>query len=172
MKLKLLKKPSLASLGFHLTKERFKSIITALVVVIIVGGTFLYLFNKDVYRESFVGSFLGGLFVSVEDSVDQESQEPQIADYKEQAQQGEGLTHVARRVIDNHFQENDIVDFNAEQKIFMEDYIQKKLGSEPLMINQEVVISQELIAQAIQEAERLTESELNNLKQYSSLVFL
>ncbi len=174
MKFKLLKESNSARFCFALNSERVKNIATALIVVIMVGGTFFYLFNKDNYQEIFTGNFLGSLFSGLEDVSEKDEEVKEIETYKEvyreKAQEGDGLTNVARRVLKKHFQEKEITDFSPEHKVFMEDYIQKRLGSHLLELGEEVLISQELISQAIQEAELLTDSKLNNLKQYSSLV--
>jgi hypothetical protein len=167
MNYKLLNKPGVASFLFALDKEKIKNILTALIVVLAVLGTFFYLFNKNSYQDNFFGSIFS--------RVDQAEQEEEKAEscqkdvYQEEAQAGEGLTHVARRVLAKHLEgTND--DFSAEHKVFMEDFIQKELGSQPLVLGEQVSISQDLISRAIQEAEKLTQGQLDNLRQYSSIV--
>jgi hypothetical protein len=173
MKYKLLSKPSITGLGFAWNSEKVKNILAAFLVVVAVSGTFFYLFNKDNYQESVMGSFLGSLFSDSEETEEEPAQEVEYAqgnDYLEKAQEGDGLTHVARRVLEKHFQKQGITKYTAEHKVFMEDYIQKELGGETLVLGQEVSVSQEMISQAIQQADLLSQEQLDNLRQYSSLV--
>ncbi len=85
--------------------------------------------------------------------------------YSVSARSGEGLTHLARRALDEHGGADDLT---AEHKVFIEDYIQKHLNRDGyLQMGEEVEIPTELIEEAIQQSENLTESQLENLSQYT-----
>jgi len=96
--------------------------------------------------------------------------------YREIAEQGEGLTHLARRAVANYLEESD-QNVSAEKKIYMEDYIQLRIdlnrsdGSRGLEVGQEIEISQELISEALSMAENLTTEDVTNLSYYAALVF-
>ena len=91
--------------------------------------------------------------------------------YVEKAEKGEGLTHLARRALEKHLQENpQDFEVTAEHKIYMEDYIAKKIGTGWLELGQEVEISVELIKEAIEKSTELSPEQLDNLTQYSQLV--
>ncbi len=86
------------------------------------------------------------------------------------AQQGDGLTHVARRALEGHLQtrgggEN----LTAEHKVFIEDYIQKNLDHSTgwLQFGETVEVPVELVEEAVEEAEQLNEEQLQNLSQYT-----
>jgi len=163
MEYKLLASPSIK---LFWKSEKVKSILTALLVVVLVSASFFYLFTKDNYQGKLTGTFLGNL-PNQEETSEEENECCQILDYQEEAQEGEGLTHVARRVLENHFKKENITDFTVEHKVFMEDYLQRRLGGHSLVLGEKVTISQELISQAISEAELLSQDQLDNLKQYS-----
>jgi hypothetical protein len=92
-------------------------------------------------------------------------------EYKEVAQKGEGLTHLARRVLKKYLQDHP-QDFNVtpEHKVYIEDYLAKALGYGYLQLGQEVTFSQELIQEAINKGKGLTEVQLHNLTQYVQLI--
>ncbi len=109
-----------------------------------------------------------------EDPEIEEEEEVEIASYKEVAQSGDGLTHLARRAISSYIEDNDI-EISKEERIYMEDYVQKRLAPEKtglrfLDIGEEVEISVELIEEALEEANQLTPSQIDNLTQYTNIV--
>ncbi len=83
-----------------------------------------------------------------------------------EAGSGEGLTHLARRAAQNH---NRSQDLTAEQMVYVEDYIQKNLNHSTgwLELGESVQIPDELVEEAIGQAEQLTEDQLQNLTQYT-----
>ncbi len=117
---------------------------------------------------------MAGLFVGISEEVDEESDTPLEEEifegfYIEEALAGEGLTHIARRVLDQHLSEQGN-NLDAERRVFVEDYVQKTLGGEDLYLGEEVSISRELISEAINLSFSLEAKQLENLKNYSSLV--
>ncbi len=89
--------------------------------------------------------------------------------YTETAQAGEGITHLARRALRQYLQSTN-QGLTPEQKIYAEDYIQNHTGTQMLTIGEKITFSQNLIKDAISQAQKLTTAQLQNLKQYSQLV--
>ncbi len=175
MNLKLLKKPSFIKSRLSVNKDLIQRILISLFVVLMVGGTFFYLFqNKDLEKTA-LGGILSGIFANLsetEEEVEQDliSEEKTKSDYEEEASFGDGLTHLARKSLSRYLQENEINDLTVEHKIYIEDYIQKKLGSQNLSLGEKVTIPYSLVSEAVNNSRNLTESQLNNLEQYSLLV--
>ncbi len=96
--------------------------------------------------------------------------EPRKVDsgYIEVAQAGEGITHQARKATTRYLSENN-VGFNVtnEHRIYIEDYLQNRLGTQPLQLGAEQMISYDLIKEAVSAAQQLNESQLKNLSQYT-----
>jgi preprotein translocase subunit SecF len=91
--------------------------------------------------------------------------------YEETAELGEGITHLARKALKHYLQEKgEDLDLTPEHKIFIEDYLQNKIGERWLQLGEKISFSEDLIKEAIDKALQLDESQLENLKQYSSLV--
>lgn len=102
-------------------------------------------------------------------------EEVEIVSYKQVAKKGDGLTHLARRAVSSYMEDHD-VEISQEKRIYMEDYVQKRLAPEKtglrfLDIGEEVEISVELIEEALEEANELTSSQVDNLTQYVNVVF-
>lgn len=91
--------------------------------------------------------------------------------YIGEAKEGEGVTHLARRALRGYLNDNSqsfIV--TPEHKIYIEDYLVKKTGEKNLQLSERVEFSEGLINSAVQEAKKLTSSQLENLAQFSRLV--
>jgi len=95
------------------------------------------------------------------------------AGFVEVAQRGEGLTHLARRSADTWLKENQAgYDVTAEHRIYIEDYIQKKLGSRRMEIGQQQAIPYDLVAEAVASAKNLSPSQLKHLTHYTHTAHL
>jgi len=91
--------------------------------------------------------------------------------YEEIAESGEGITHLARKALKKYLQEKgEGLNLTPEHKIYIEDYLQKKTGDYWLQVGQKLTFSEELIKEAIEKAQTLTEEQLQNLTQYTTLV--
>lgn len=91
--------------------------------------------------------------------------------YLEIAQNGEGITHLARRVFGKYLQEKpQDFEITSEHKIYLEDYLAKSMGNKWLNLGEEVEFSEPLIKEAIEKAKDLTPEQLQNLTQFSQLV--
>ncbi len=174
MNLKLLKKPRLKS-RLAANGKTFEKILISLIVVSMVGGTFFYLFQSRDLEKTVLGNVFGGFIADLVSEKNDNEQETvteteKTEVYVETAERGDGLTHLARKALSRHMEEKEITDLTNEHKIYIEDYIQKELGSYALSLGQEVEISHELISEAVDESRELSDEQLNNLKQYSVLV--
>jgi hypothetical protein len=94
--------------------------------------------------------------------------------YKEKAEKGDGLTHLARRAITSYMEDEDVT-LSSEERIYVEDYVQKRLAPEKtglrhLEIGEEVEISVELIEEAVSAARELSPTQIQNLSQYAVMV--
>ncbi len=177
MNFNFLRNPALSNFWFSESGEKAKNIFMAVIVVLAVSGSFLYLFERNTPQGGFLGNLSGT--IPIERSTEQEEEkesnvgetaEEQKGFYSEKAEEGDGLTHVARKVLRKHIQKEGISGVKEEHIVFMEDYIQKNLGGGPLSLGEEVAVSFELVNEAFQKAELLTDEQLENLKQYSLFV--
>lgn len=87
----------------------------------------------------------------------------------EKAIKGDGVTHLARRALKS-YQADHPQELTNEHKIYIEDFLKDRIGSNPLEIGEEISFSEDLIKQAINASMELNEQQLENLKQYSALV--
>lgn len=111
-----------------------------------------------------------------EENVNQQTQQPtelppeqKTADgFQQTAQAGEGMTHLARRAAANWLTENTAsYEVTKEHRIYIEDYVQKKMGSPRLEVGEQQMVSLALIQEAVQAAGNLSEKQLQNLTQYT-----
>ncbi len=89
------------------------------------------------------------------------------------AVKGNGLTHLARYALKEYLKEKPELagQLKAEHKIYIEDYLQKHTAhSKILKVGDEISFSNELIKEAIDQAQKLTDSQIKNLGQYVPLV--
>ena len=89
--------------------------------------------------------------------------------YVEVAAAGEGVTHLARKATTRYLSENN-VDFNVtnEHRVYIEDYIKDRMGTQGLSLGEQQTISYDLLREAVDSARNLTPAQLNNLSQYTS----
>ncbi|MBP9751950.1 MAG: hypothetical protein KBD19_03755 [Candidatus Moranbacteria bacterium] len=91
--------------------------------------------------------------------------------FVETATGGEGLTHLARKAAAHYLEKNTDSALTAEHKIYIEDYLRKKVGHEGgVSIGTSVEFSKDLIRDAIAQSKTLNERQLKNLEQYSARV--
>ncbi|MBI3304958.1 hypothetical protein HYZ80_01360 [Candidatus Parcubacteria bacterium] len=87
------------------------------------------------------------------------------------ASRGEGVTHLARRALKSYLESNSAdFDLKAEHKIYIEDYVMKKIGAKSLSVGEERQFSNDLVKDAMAKAKNLTPKQLENLSQYVPLV--
>lgn len=88
----------------------------------------------------------------------------------ETAGKGDGTTHLARRALANYLEKSPDSELKAEQKIYIEDYMRKKVGSQRLSIGTSVEFSKDLIKEAIGASKELNDVQIKNLHKYVVLV--
>jgi hypothetical protein len=94
-----------------------------------------------------------------------------VTSYTEKAQKGEGLTHLARRVLSKYLKDHaQSFQLRPEHKIYIEDYLAKEMGYRWLQLGEEITFSADLIQRAINQAQNLTPAQIQNLSQYVPLV--
>ncbi len=163
-----------------------KDITLSIIILLLV---FLFIFGFVVLREYSLKEVLssvsqriteeaGEIFSGKED-IDEEEKEDieesvERKYYKKTAQEGDGLTHLARRAVTSYMEEEKI-NLSEEERVYVEDYVQKRLHTEKeeprfLDIGEEVEISLELIYEGVSSAKNLTSQQIDNLSQYSVLV--
>jgi len=87
--------------------------------------------------------------------------------YTVYANRGEGITHLARRALNEYLQETgEESELTEEHEIYIEDYLQNRTGAESIEVNHQEVFSGNLIEEAISSAKQLTPKSLDNLKRY------
>lgn len=156
----------------RIDRTKLSNLMLALMVMTAVSGMFFYFVKTD----RIGGEFLASIFsVAQDDEAEDETSdiEPEVdiqeSEYIEEAQVGDGLTHVARRAVDRYL--DDVGDeIGAERRVYVEDHIQKSLGGGSLSIGEEVSISRDLIAEAVDLSFDLDPILIENLEQYSSSV--
>lgn len=87
------------------------------------------------------------------------------------AQKGEGITHLARRALSEYIADKgSCEDLTKEHKIYIEDYLQNRTGTEYLQLEKTRSFSESLIEEAINASRILSDNQLENLEQFSELV--
>jgi len=171
------------TLNFPITAKgkNLKQLLYLAVIIVVLGVAGYFIVINWQSLPEILPKLPAGMFVFIDEGEEITDEEAALEDsekpekkeekYLEKAEKGEGLTHLARRVLRKHLQAN-LQDFEvtAEHKVYAEDYIAKKLGSGWLELGQEVEFSLELIEEAIERSADLSQQQLDNLTQYSQLV--
>jgi hypothetical protein len=91
--------------------------------------------------------------------------------FVEVAEAGNGITHLARRASSRWLSENQAgYAVTDEHRIYIEDYIQRKIATPGLAYGDTVEIGFDTIQEAVMAAQELTESQLQNLSQYTHVL--
>ncbi len=86
----------------------------------------------------------------------------------ETAQKGNGVTHLARRALADYLEKNPDSELKAEHKIYIEDYLRKKVGfSDRVFTGTTIEFDKDLIKGAIESSKKLNEAQINNLHKYA-----
>ena len=83
------------------------------------------------------------------------------------AEKGEGITQLARKALEKYLSENSDSEVTALHKIYIEDYLQNRIGTQGIGIGHTETISKASIQGAIAASKKLSQNSLNNLKKYS-----
>ncbi len=93
------------------------------------------------------------------------------ASFVEQAERGDGATHLARRALAHTLEKNPDSSLTAEHKIYIEDYLRKHVAQNgSVKVGTSIEFSKTLIHQAIEKSKTLNDRQLQNLKKYSARV--
>jgi len=138
----------------------------------------IFLEEEDVAQDEVEELSIGvtGLDV-IQEEEEEEQEELDIfssgaKEYKETAKNGDGITKLARRALERYSDENVASpDLSPEHKVFVEDYIQNRIGDRGLEMGETITISEDLIVEAINESQNLSVQELEHLKNFSELVW-
>lgn len=95
--------------------------------------------------------------------------EVSLESYTEAAQAGDGTTHLARRAATRYLADKPLsYAVTNEHRIYIEDYVQKKIGAARLEVGDERSIPFALIEEAVEAAGELSPAQLKNLSKYTS----
>lgn len=89
------------------------------------------------------------------------------------AEKGNGVTHLARQALKEYLTDKPELQnqLKAEHKIYIEDYLRKHSETpKTLHPGDEITFSNQLIDEAIAQAQTLNQNQINNLHQYALLV--
>lgn len=91
--------------------------------------------------------------------------------FVEQAERGDGATHLARRALAHTLEKNPDSSLTAEHKVYIEDYLRKHVAHNgSVKVGTSIEFSKALIQQAIEKSKTLNDRQLQNLKKYSARV--
>lgn len=86
----------------------------------------------------------------------------------ETAVRGDSRTKLARKALANFLEKNPDSGLTAEHKIYIEDYLRKKVQhSGGISVGTSMEFSKDLIKEAISKSKNLNENQLNNLHKYA-----
>lgn len=89
----------------------------------------------------------------------------------EQAERGNGSTHLARRALAHYLEKNADSSLTAEHKVYIEDYLRKNVTLQGTVTTKtSIEFSKDLIKQGIEKSKTLNTSQLQNLEKYSARV--
>lgn len=88
--------------------------------------------------------------------------------FVETAVRGDGTTKLARRALANYLEKNPDSSLTAEHKIYIEDYLRKKVAKKGgVTVGTSVEFEKSLIADAIAQSKNLNQKQLSNLHKYA-----
>lgn len=90
-------------------------------------------------------------------------------EYKVKAARGEGITHLARKALEEYLKgTSENANLTPEHKIYIEDYIQNRIGSYAISVGHEETFKENIIKDAVSNAQNLSPSMLKNLEKYTT----
>lgn len=87
--------------------------------------------------------------------------------FVETAAKGDSATKLARYALANYLEKNSDSSLTAEHKVYIEDYLQKRVGKGPIRIGSSVEFDKSLIQEAITKSKTLNDRQLKNLHKYA-----
>ena len=173
---------------FPIAKEKLNkrniTIAAAVVLLLALVAVYIWLQRVDKLPDFNLGAYMERLAAGVGTVTERGAQEaeqlaqeeleinlPAGGAYEQTAQDGEGITHLARRAVKDYLDRTGQgADLTAEHKVYIEDYLQKNTGEQWLGLGEKVSFSEDLIREAVENSRQLTQEQLANLQQYSAQV--
>lgn len=91
--------------------------------------------------------------------------------FVETAVRGDGSTHLARAALMHYLEKTPDSSLTGAHKVYIEDYLRKQVaGNKHLAVGQSLEFSKDMIRQAIDQSQKLTDSQLKNLSKYAQRV--
>lgn len=91
--------------------------------------------------------------------------------FVETAARGDSKTTLARMALRDYLEKNNDSSLTAEHKVYIEDYLQKRLQhSKGVKVGEQISFSKTMIKDAVEKSKTLNDSQLKNLQKYSSRV--
>lgn len=178
--------------GQNWFQENLRIIVSIFIVAAIALGIYSYSQRSENLSDEDIASLLETKGDEAEDSandtngsdtnateevpskgtvVTPELSEEKDGSYVETAEAGDGRTHLARRALTHALESNPEWNLSAEQKVYVEDYLQKHAGGDMhVAAGTKIEFSKETMNQAIEKARGLSEAELNRIKPYAQKV--
>lgn len=88
---------------------------------------------------------------------------------KQTAARSEGITHLARRAAKEYLASSGET-LSPEQKIYVEDYLKRQIGSQKITVGQTLEFNEDVIKTGVEKAKALNEKQIKNLSKYVPLV--
>lgn len=82
------------------------------------------------------------------------------------AQNGDGLTHLARKAAADFAANVKTGNLSAEQNVYVEDYLRKSVAQHQVFPGTQVSFTNDMIATAVEKAHALSDAEIRNLSKY------
>lgn len=175
-------------------QDNLRIIISVLIVVTIAGGIYSYSKRSEAptitqqdESESVLDQISGGetkkddstaVSENNKEEVKGDKQNQQITStatsqetensFVETAAKGDSRTKLARRSLANYLEKNPDSSLSAEHKIYIEDYLQKRVNNKNhIQIGTSVEFSKSAIQEAIAKSKSLNQNQLKNLHKYA-----
>jgi len=140
-----------------------KIVLPVLAIAILLVGIVLYLITKKpvgpatepIANVTEVKTPLGESIFNDESKV-----------YAQKAKSGQGVTHLARAALSSHLSLNPTSNLTREHMVYIEDYLQNKVGNRYLEVGETLEFSTSDIEEAMGRARKLKPEELENLSKY------
>jgi len=164
-------------------QDNLRVIISIVIVLVIAGGIYSYskrtevpavsedqkqiteeVADKGIISSDEEGTATATTAITEKVAVSQETE----TSFIESAAKGEGSTHLARRALANYLEKNPDTSLTPEHKIYIEDYLRKKVGkSSGVKIGTSLEFSKDMVQEAITKSKTLNDKQLQNLHKYS-----
>lgn len=175
-------------------QDNLRIIISVLIVVVIAGGIYSYSNRSQApttttdEQSGMISEITGDEEKATPDNTqttevkgDQETTKPkqeQVSStatsqetdnsFVETAAPGDGTTKLARRALANYLEKNPDSSLTPEHKIYIEDYLRKKVGYKgAVRVGTSVEFRKDLVQEAITKSKSLNENQLKNLHKYA-----